>query len=120
MTSGLCVLYTPHTTAGLAINEGADPDVARDVLDALEKLVPWRQNFRHTEGNSAAHIKSILTGGSAQVIIDSAGSYWVPGSGFFCVNSTGRGRERCTLKLSRVSAGAPRLVSWNELLCLQQ
>jgi secondary thiamine-phosphate synthase enzyme len=69
--SGVCVIYTPHTTAGIVINEGADPDVMRDVLEMLEKLVPWRAGYRHTEGNSAAHIKSILTGGSVQVIIDS-------------------------------------------------
>ncbi|MCE5333965.1 MAG: secondary thiamine-phosphate synthase enzyme YjbQ [Desulfobacteraceae bacterium] len=67
---GVCLVYTPHTTAGLTINEGADPDVMADVLDALDRLVPWSGPYKHVEGNSAAHVKSILTGGSVQVIID--------------------------------------------------
>ncbi|MHC1728746.1 MAG: secondary thiamine-phosphate synthase enzyme YjbQ [Syntrophobacteraceae bacterium] len=66
---GTCLIYTPHTTAGLTINEGADPDVMEDVLAALDKMVPWRAAYKHGEGNSAAHIKSILVGGSVQVII---------------------------------------------------
>jgi secondary thiamine-phosphate synthase enzyme len=69
--NGICLIYTPHTTAGLTINEGADPDVIDDVLTALDKMVPWRAGYKHSEGNSAAHIKSILVGGSVQVIIDS-------------------------------------------------
>lgn len=68
--NGICLVYTPHTTAGLTINEGADPDVMDDVLNTLDKLVPWRANYRHAEGNSAAHIKSILVGGSVQVIVN--------------------------------------------------
>lgn len=67
--NGSCLVYTPHTTAALTINEGADPDVMDDVLNALEKLVPWRAGYKHSEGNSAAHIKSILVGGSVQVIV---------------------------------------------------
>lgn len=66
---GACLIYTPHTTAGLTINEGADPDVVEDVLAALDKLVPWRAGYKHSEGNSAAHIKSILVGGSVDVIV---------------------------------------------------
>ncbi len=69
--NGICLIYTPHTTAGLTINEGADPDVMEDVLKTLDTIVPWRGAYRHTEGNSAAHIKAILTGGSVQVIVDS-------------------------------------------------
>ena len=68
---GICLIYTPHTTAGLTINEGADPDVMEDVLKTLETIVPWRGSYRHAEGNSAAHIKSVLTGGNVQVIVDS-------------------------------------------------
>ncbi len=66
---GYCIVYVPHTTAGVTINEGADPDVITDILTALDKLVPWKASYRHTEGNSAAHIKSALMGGSIQVII---------------------------------------------------
>ena len=68
--TGLCVIYVPHTTAGVLVNEGADPAVMEDVMDMLEKLVPWRAGYKHMEGNSAAHIRSILVGGSAHVIIE--------------------------------------------------
>ncbi|WP_028950626.1 secondary thiamine-phosphate synthase enzyme YjbQ [Sulfurihydrogenibium subterraneum] len=67
---GLCVIYVPHTTAGVFINENADPDVVYDVKNHLEKLVPWINNYKHLEGNAAAHIKSILTGNSISIIID--------------------------------------------------
>ncbi len=59
---GLCHLYVPHTTAGVTINENADPSVVRDILDALDRLVPLSGNYSHAEGNSAAHIKSTLVG----------------------------------------------------------
>jgi secondary thiamine-phosphate synthase enzyme len=68
--SGLCVVYIPHTTAGIMVNEGADPAVMEDVLSTLERVVPWKNNYRHAEGNAAAHIKAILTGGSVHIIID--------------------------------------------------
>lgn len=68
--SGLCVVYIPHTTAGIMVNEGADPAVMDDVLNTLDKMVPWRGGYKHTEGNSAAHIKTILVGGSTHIIID--------------------------------------------------
>ncbi|NOZ00946.1 MAG: YjbQ family protein [Deltaproteobacteria bacterium] len=59
---GAILVYCPHTTAGIYVNEGHDPDVATDVMGALEKLVPRNGPYRHAEGNSAAHIRSILTG----------------------------------------------------------
>jgi len=68
--NGLCLVYIPHTTAGVTVNEGADPAVMDDVLTSLDKLIPWRAGYKHTEGNSAAHIKAILIGGSAQIIIE--------------------------------------------------
>jgi secondary thiamine-phosphate synthase enzyme len=68
--SGICVIYIPHTTAGIMVNEGADPSVMEDVLGSLEQLVPWRAGYKHTEGNSAAHIKAVLVGGSSHLIID--------------------------------------------------
>ncbi|MCX7739242.1 MAG: secondary thiamine-phosphate synthase enzyme YjbQ [Hydrogenothermaceae bacterium] len=66
---GICVVYVPHTTAGLFINENADPDVVFDVKNFLERLVPWVGDYRHTEGNASAHIKSILTGNSLTIPI---------------------------------------------------
>ena len=60
---GTVTVYVPHTTAGVTINENADPDVVHDVLGALDEAVPWRQGFyRHCEGNSAAHVKSSMVG----------------------------------------------------------
>ena len=65
---GTVTVYVPHTTAGVTINENADPDVVRDIIAALDHAVPWRQSFyRHTEGNTAAHVKSSLVGCSAVV-----------------------------------------------------
>ena len=68
--SGICLIYTPHTTAAVTINENADPDVPRDILAALDEAVPLNANYRHMEGNSAAHVKSSLVGASELVIIE--------------------------------------------------
>ncbi|MFN3598181.1 MAG: secondary thiamine-phosphate synthase enzyme YjbQ [Aquificaceae bacterium] len=68
--SGLCLVYVPHTTACVFINEGADPEVIRDIAYAVEKLIPWRDNYAHSEGNSAAHIRSALIGNSRIVPIE--------------------------------------------------
>lgn len=68
--NGLCLVYTPHTTAAITINENADPDVPRDILAALERAVPFDAAYRHAEGNSAAHVKSSLFGASETVIIE--------------------------------------------------
>jgi secondary thiamine-phosphate synthase enzyme len=69
--NGVCHVYMPHTTAGLTINENADPDVARDILATLNRLVPVTGDYRHVEGNSDAHIKASLMGFSAIVpVID--------------------------------------------------
>jgi secondary thiamine-phosphate synthase enzyme len=69
---GLCVVYCPHTTAAITINENADPDVVHDMLSWLSRAVPQRQaDFRHGEGNSDAHIKASLVGSSAIVLIES-------------------------------------------------
>jgi secondary thiamine-phosphate synthase enzyme len=68
--SGICLIYVPHTTAGVTINESADPDVAVDLLGALDTLVPFAAGYRHREGNSAAHIKSTLVGASQTLAVD--------------------------------------------------
>ena len=67
--SGVCYLYVPHTTAGVLINENADPDVAADIESALARLVPKDAGYRHAEGNSDAHIKASLVGTSATIFI---------------------------------------------------
>ncbi len=69
--SGRVLTYVPHTTAGITINENADPDVAHDFLKQLDEMVPWRQPFyRHAEGNSASHVKASMMGSSVTVLID--------------------------------------------------
>jgi len=69
VTDGIAVIYCPHTTAGITINENADPDVVHDLLIGLKKAFPDRPEFRHAEGNSAAHLKASAIGSSAAVII---------------------------------------------------
>jgi secondary thiamine-phosphate synthase enzyme len=66
---GICLVWVPHTTAGVTINENADPSVVRDILYETEKVIPFRDAYHHTEGNSAAHIKSSLFGPSLSLII---------------------------------------------------
>lgn len=66
---GLCVVYCPHTTAGITINENADPDVVHDILLGLNKTFPDRVEFRHGEGNSAAHLKASCVGASETIIV---------------------------------------------------
>ena len=71
LKDGVCFLYVPHTTAGITINESADPSVVVDIQTTLDKLMPWEAAYRHREGNSAAHIKSSLVGNSAMVLAES-------------------------------------------------
>ena len=70
ITEGIVTIYCPHTTAGVTINENADPDVMTDMLLGLNKAFPDSKEFRHTEGNSAAHLKASITGSSVTVFID--------------------------------------------------
>ena len=67
---GICHAFVPHTTAAVTINENADPDVPRDILAAIDRIVPLSEGYRHAEGNSAAHIKASLFGASEIVMID--------------------------------------------------
>lgn len=69
-TDGVCTVYVPHTTAGITINEGADPDVCRDITEKLNELVPLNAGYRHMEGNADSHIKASLLGSSVSVIVE--------------------------------------------------
>lgn len=71
--SGLCTVYIPHTTAGITINENADPSVQSDILNTLKTMVPDTLPYTHMEGNSPAHVKASLMGSSAQIIINNGG-----------------------------------------------
>ncbi len=68
--SGLVFCFVPHTTAAITINENADPDVARDIINKLRKEIPRQDDYRHAEGNSDAHVKSSLIGAAEQVLIE--------------------------------------------------
>jgi secondary thiamine-phosphate synthase enzyme len=67
--NGVATVYVPHTTAGVTINENADPDVTADMASSLERAVPWQAKYRHSEGNAAAHVKASMMGSSVQVIV---------------------------------------------------
>ncbi len=92
--SGICIIFTLHTTAAITINENADPDVSRDILSSLERAFPQNAKYRHREGNSPAHVKSSLVGASEVVLIE--GGQLVLGtwqSIFFCEFDGPRSRK---------------------------
>ena len=68
--NGLCMVYVPHTTAAVTINESADPAVKSDILKVLNSIVPWKADYRHMEGNSPAHVKSTLVGASEMIAVE--------------------------------------------------
>ncbi len=70
--TGLVHVYSMHTTAAVTINENADPDVKTDIVNSLEQLIPWENGYRHTEGNSAAHLKTSLVGTSELIPIENS------------------------------------------------
>jgi secondary thiamine-phosphate synthase enzyme len=94
VTDGLAVIYCPHTTAGITINENADPDVVHDLLIGLDKAFPDRKEFRHSEGNSAAHLKASVIGSNATVAIDGGRLLLGTWQGvYFCEFDPPRGRK---------------------------
>jgi len=70
LRDGICHVFVPHTTAAVTINENADPDVPRDILDSLDRIVPLSNRYRHAEGNAAAHVKASLLGASQTVFVE--------------------------------------------------
>ncbi|MEK9148590.1 MAG: secondary thiamine-phosphate synthase enzyme YjbQ [Candidatus Desantisbacteria bacterium] len=68
--SGVIFLFCPHTTAGITINEGADPDVLTDINNSLTRIIPKKENYRHIEGNSDAHIKASIIGFSLSIFVE--------------------------------------------------
>ena len=69
-TDGICTVYVPHTTAGITINEGADPAVCHDIINKLNDLVPHNAGYRHMEGNADSHIKASMMGSSVSVLVE--------------------------------------------------
>ncbi len=68
--NGVVTVFVPHTTAGITVNENADPDVTRDMDAALDAAVPWRAGYAHAEGNSAAHVKASMMGSSLHILVE--------------------------------------------------
>jgi secondary thiamine-phosphate synthase enzyme len=97
--SGIVTIYIPHTTAGVTINEDADPSVREDIEDFLEKLIPVDSRFRHMEGNSDAHIKSSLVGASESVIIDNRNLILGRWQGIYFCEFDGPRTRRIILKI---------------------
>ena len=96
---GLCVLYVPHTTAGITINESADPSVRRDILMVLNQMVPWKADYRHMEGNSPAHIKSTLVGASQWVVVENGQMVLGTWQGIFFCEFDGPRTRKLQMKL---------------------
>jgi len=92
--SGVCEIFIPHTTAGITINENADPDVTRDMEKILDKMVPWEDNYAHAEGNSAAHVKASMMGSSTRVIFENSQlQFGIWQSIYFCEFDGPRNRQ---------------------------
>jgi secondary thiamine-phosphate synthase enzyme len=91
---GICIIFVPHTTAGVTINENADPSVVQDIIMELNKIVPFQDPYRHMEGNSPAHIKASLVGCSQIVLVKSGKLVLGTWQGiFFCEFDGPRNRE---------------------------
>lgn len=91
---GICMLFVPHTTAGITINESADPSVQSDVLMVLNQMVPWDADYRHLEGNSPAHVKSSLVGPSELIAIENGALVFGTWQGiYFCEFDGPRNRK---------------------------
>lgn len=102
LEEGLAVIYCPHTTAGITIQENADPDVRHDVLMRLDEIYPWTHpKYRHAEGNTASHLKAITTGSSQTVLV--AGSRLVLGrwQGIYFCEFDGPRERSCLVKFIR-------------------
>ncbi len=97
--SGLCVVYVPHTTAGIIINENADPDVQTDLLNSLEEMVP-KINFKHIEGNSDAHLKSLICGKDKTMVVENSSLKLGQWDGLFFAEFDGPRERKVFVKIS--------------------
>ena len=98
---GVCHLYVPHTTAGITINEHADPDVARDVEGIVDRLVPQNGPYRHAEGNTDSHMKAVLTGTSQTVFIEGGELALGTWQGIFLCEFDGPRQRSVLVKIAR-------------------
>jgi len=105
LTDGAVLVYVPHTTAAITINENADPDVMRDVAFALDQIAPDRPEFRHAEGNSDAHVRSSLLGASQMVPVENGQLALGTWQGLYFCEFDGPRRRRVLLQFLQVSIG---------------
>lgn len=101
LIDGLCLLYVPHTTAAITINESADPSVKTDILMFLNEVVPWGAEYRHSEGNSPAHIKSTLVGASELIAVEKRRLVLGTWQGIFFCEFDGPRTRRVQVKVIR-------------------
>ncbi|MEE9389602.1 MAG: secondary thiamine-phosphate synthase enzyme YjbQ, partial [Candidatus Aminicenantaceae bacterium] len=99
MKNGICHVYIPHTTAGVTINENADPSVKEDILMTMKKLVPDNLPYKHSEGNSPAHVKASLVGSSVNVIIEEGELQLGTWQGIFFCEFDGARSRRAYIKV---------------------
>lgn len=102
---GIAVVYCPHTTAGIAINENADPDVKHDVLLRLDEVYPWNHpKYRHIEGNTASHLKAITTGTSQTIIIHNGSLVLGRWQGIYFCEFDGPRMRQCHVKIMKTES----------------
>ena len=110
IVDGICMVYVPHTTAAVTINESADPSVKTDILMVLNQIIPWEAPYRHMEGNSPAHIKSTLVGTSELITVEGKKLVLGTWQGIFFCEFDGPRNRKIDVRLLNAGrwAGVPR------------
>ena len=101
ISDGLCMVFVPHTTAAVTINESADPAVKHDILMVLNKIVPWKEAYRHMEGNSPAHLKTSLIGSSEIIAVEKGRLVLGTWQGIFLCEFDGPRTRKLDIRLIR-------------------
>ncbi len=99
LVSGICTVYIPHTTAGIFINEHADPNVVADILENLDRLIPRSGSYHHTEGNADSHIKTAIVGNSVAVPFENGSLILGMWQGIFLAEFDGPRRRRAAVQI---------------------
>ena len=101
MQNGLCMIFVPHTTAAVTINESADPAVPKDILMVLNQIIPWKADYRHMEGNSPAHLKSSIIGASETIAVENGRLVLGTWQGIFFCEFDGPRNRKLDIRLIR-------------------
>lgn len=105
VSDGLCMLYVPHTTGAVTINESADPSVRGDILMVLNQIVPWEANYKHLEGNSPAHVKATLVGASELLAVENGALVLGTWQGIFFCEFDGPRTRKIHVRILDVNSG---------------